>query len=147
MAFDTSSDLPSEKAARFRLYDIISSDDSSDKIKLKNHENISFTCDKSDIIRIGKFDTTINLTTMESITNKVNEIDGFFWLRFRKVDGSIRSMYCMKMKDKISGNLNLRDLSCPNTEIRSCIMSNIIDFIWNNTHYCVSKRILKRKRK
>lgn len=127
--------LPTERAARFRLYDIVTKCNPVHGCPvLRNKEQIKFRASADDIMYIGGF-TRTTYVNMTQLTDVLTKLDGFFWVRFRKKDDTIRDMYAVKMHGRIAGNMSLRDLSLPNSETRQCIIGNIIDLVAHSTHY------------
>jgi len=135
-----SSVVPTVKCARFRLYDIEAVDDRMHAVGplLRNKEGLRFRAPRDDVLAVGAFSKVRYVNKME-LTDVLRLLDGFFWIRFAKKDGSVRTMYAMRMRERIAGNPSLRDLELPNTETRQCVISNILNLVALDTHFIVGK--------
>lgn len=141
---DPLSGLPSTKAARFRLYDVVDRANT----RLKNKEGVVFNAPADDVVYIGEIKDTVYVNKTE-LSKEIRDLEGFFWIRFYKKDGSVREMWANRLKERIAGNLSMQDMMLPNTQSRQCVIENIVDFVFRGTHYIYGRdpSLAAKKRK
>lgn len=119
---------PTPKAGRWRLYNI--EDDNADgSAKVKNKEGYSFSIPKEDHIKIGIVSEGPLLLTPTQMIETLENLNGFFHIRFFKEDGELREMYA-HCNGRPRGNiLRLVDLEKNATDIRQCHMDKVVSVV------------------
>lgn len=137
---------PPVKASRTRLYDIRSTNLDGDALDLTNREGIQFSEKKEDLVLVGAVDKTVMVTPME-MTDALDALGGFFFIRFFKNDGTERAMYAHVVERPKGGLMRLRDLEQPMATLRSCKMNRVYSLITGGKHYTLKTAALKKLQK
>lgn len=132
---------PEIKASRTRLY-TIHNNANSQILALTNKEGFRFSLDRNDVVFVGAVDETISVTPTQ-MTEALDAIGGFFFVRFLKQDGTERSMYAHIMS-RCGGMIKLRDLELPMAECRSCRMDRVYSLVSNGKHYVLKRAALAK---
>lgn len=134
---------PVVKAARTRLYDVIQ------KGRVKNKEGHVFDIDSKDVVYIGEYSKTEDVTPTE-LTLLISRLRGFFFIRFIKQNGEMRDMYAHINGPMVGSTVYLRDLDNVSTTMRSCDVHRVVCVVANDTMYVVKSsalgKLLKKKK-
>lgn len=137
---------PVAKAARTRLYDIIKK---GTMHKLKNKEGHVFDVNADDVVFIGEFTKTEQVTPTE-LTLLISRTRGFLFIRFIKADGSMRDMYAHVNGPMVGSKVYLRDLEQPAQTMRCCDVNRVVCVVAQDTMYVVKSaslgKLLKKKK-
>ena len=126
--------VPTVLAARTRLYDIVDKDD----LKVKNKEGLTFTIPRNDVVWIGEHKGQ-EFVTKSEMSNVVLNTRSFTFIRFKKMDGTMRDMYC-SITNIVGNDVFLKDLQKTQDESdRRCKLENVYQIISKNKMYIRKK--------
>lgn len=131
---------PEVKAARTRLYAVVNKETK----RVKNKEGYTFDADEEDLVYIGEYSKTEELTPTD-LTLLIGRLRGFFFIRFVKANGDVRDMYAHVDGPMVGSVVPLRDLEKPASTQRSCHVDKVLCVIARDTMYVVKSAMLGKR--